>query len=56
LSHSRDEVVARKLIAINQELGVNFSNGVGEDVDKMVLMEVRDREEKLGREHNGGYQ
>jgi hypothetical protein len=55
-SSSRDEAVARKLIAINQELGVNFSYDVDMEVERMVLLEVRDREEKVGRELNGGYQ
>jgi hypothetical protein len=56
LTSSRDEAVARKLISINQELGVNFSNDVDLEVARMVLLEVRDREEKVGREQNGGYQ
>jgi hypothetical protein len=55
-SPSREGYEARKLISINEELGVKFLNDANEEVDRMVLMEARDRNEKLGRERSSGYQ
>jgi hypothetical protein len=53
---SREIYEAKKLIEINEKLGVKFLDGGGADVDRMVAMEARDRSEKFVREQNGGYQ
>jgi hypothetical protein len=55
-SPTREVFEARKLIAINEELGVKFLNDANEEVERMVLMEARDRNEKLGRESRSGCQ
>jgi hypothetical protein len=52
---SREVYEARNLVAINEELGVKFLNNVGEEVDRMVQMEVRDREAMLVRERDNGF-
>jgi hypothetical protein len=53
---SREFFEAKKLIEINEKLGVKFYEGEGADVDRMVTMEMRDRNEKIVREQNRGYQ
>jgi hypothetical protein len=53
---SREMVEAKKLIALNMELGVNFHDGEGEDVGRMMGLEVRDKAEKNGWEQSRGYQ
>ncbi|GAU40168.1 hypothetical protein TSUD_292720 [Trifolium subterraneum] len=47
---SREVSEAKKLIAINEELGLTFYDCEGEDVERMVAMEGRDRAEKNGWE------
>jgi hypothetical protein len=56
LSSTREVFEARHLISINEELGVKFLNDANEEVERMVLMEAMDRNEKLGRESRSGYQ
>jgi hypothetical protein len=53
---SREVVEAHKLIAIGQELGIIYQGVEGDDVARMMGMEVRDRVEKEGMENNNGYQ
>jgi hypothetical protein len=53
---SREFVEAKKLIALNVELGVKFNDGDGEDVGRMMGLEVRDRAEKNDWENSRGYQ
>jgi hypothetical protein len=53
---AREIYEAKKLIAINEDLGLKFHDGTGADVERMVAMEVRDRAEKKVREQSRGYQ
>ncbi|MCI33170.1 hypothetical protein A2U01_0054386, partial [Trifolium medium] len=45
---TREVVEAVKLIEIEEEVGVNFHGGEGEDLGRTVVMEGRDRAEKEG--------
>jgi hypothetical protein len=53
---SREFAEAKKLIALNVELGVNFNDGDGEDVGRMMGLETRDRAEKIDWQNSRGYQ
>jgi hypothetical protein len=53
---AREIYEAKKLIAINEDLGLKFHDGTGADVERMMAMEVRDRAEKKVREQSRGYQ
>jgi hypothetical protein len=53
---SREVVEAHKLIAIGKEMGIKFQGGEGDDVARMMGMEVRDQVEKEGMENSNGYQ
>jgi hypothetical protein len=53
---SIEVVEAKKLIALNVEMGVKFNDGDGEDVARMMGLEARDKAEKIDWEKRGGYQ
>ncbi|KAK2420192.1 zinc finger CCCH domain-containing protein [Trifolium repens] len=53
---SREVAEAKKLIAINEELGVKFNDGEGEDLVRMMGLETRDKAEKNGWVQSRGYQ
>jgi hypothetical protein len=53
---SRETFEAKKLIAINENLGVKFHDGDMADVIRMVAMENRDRVEKVAWEQSRGNQ
>ncbi|MCH94224.1 hypothetical protein A2U01_0015181 [Trifolium medium] len=55
-SRSREVSQAKKLIAINEDLGLQFHDGGEVDVDRMVDMEMRDREEANVWVNSSGYQ
>ncbi|KAK2445528.1 hypothetical protein QL285_016450 [Trifolium repens] len=54
--HPREVAEAKRLIAINEELRVKFHDGEGEDVARLMGLEVRDKAEKNGWEQSRGYQ
>jgi hypothetical protein len=53
---SREVAEAKKLIAINEELGVKFHDGEGEDLVRMMGLETRDKVEKNGWVQSRGNQ
>jgi hypothetical protein len=53
---TREEEEAMKLMTIQQEIGVQFSGQVGENLKRSIEFEKRDRDEKQLWEQSLGYQ
>ncbi|MCH81439.1 hypothetical protein A2U01_0002226 [Trifolium medium] len=52
----RQELEARKIIDIQQGLGINFRDEEKEEIQRGIQMEVRDQQEKAEWEQSNGYQ